>query len=209
MKNFRLIALAGLLAMFVVFSAQAQTRPVAPQNSGTANGPIPDTKLAFVDTQAFQDGSGKGIHKYVAAVTALDKEFQPRQTELVNLQNQINTISDDLGKLSNAAVVDPKTLQSKQELGEKLQREFKYKKELYDADAAKRYREVVGPISEDIGKALDVFAKSHGITMILDISKLAQAVLSVNTGMDVTQQFIAEYNSKNPATASAAGPGRP
>ena len=42
--------------------------------------------------------------------------------------------------------------------------------------------------------------------MILDISKLAPAILTVNPAMDVTQAFIAEFNSKNPATASAASP---
>jgi hypothetical protein len=39
--------------------------------------------------------------------------------------------------------------------------------------------------------------------MILDISKLAPAILTVNPNMDVTAAFIAEYNSK-PSTASAA-----
>jgi outer membrane protein len=209
MKNLRLIALAVLLAMFTVFSAQAQTRPAATQTPSAPTGPVPETKIAFVDTQAFQD-SKVGIARYVAAVTSLDREFQPRQQELATLQTQLNTIADELNKLNAGnTVVDPKTLQSKQEQGEKLQREFKYKKELYDADAAKRYREVVGPISEDIGKALDAFAKARGISMILDISKIAQAVLSVNDSMDVTKQFIAEYNSKNPSTASAAAPGRP
>jgi outer membrane protein len=210
MKNLRLIALAGLLAMFTVFLAQAQPRPAATQTPSAPAGPVPETKIAFVDTQAFQD-SKVGIARYVAAVTSLDREFQPRQQELATLQNQLNSIADELNKLNAGSntVVDPKTLQSKQEQGEKLQREFKYKKELYDADAAKRYREVVGPISEDIGKALDAFAKARGISMILDISKIAQAVLSVNDSMDVTKQFIAEYNSKNPSTASAATPGRP
>jgi hypothetical protein len=44
--------------------------------------------------------------------------------------------------------------------------------------------------------------------MILDISKLAPAVLTVNPAMDVTAAFIADFNTKNPATASAAT-GRP
>jgi hypothetical protein len=34
--------------------------------------------------------------------------------------------------------------------------------------------------------------------MILDISKLLPAVLTVNPAMDVTQAFIADYNSKHP-----------
>jgi Skp family chaperone for outer membrane proteins len=211
MKNFRLIALAALLAMFTVITAfaQGQQRPAAPTTAPATSGPIPETKIAFVNTEAFGDAKA-GIARYVAAVTALDREFQPRQQELTSLQTQITTIADDINKLSaSQSVVDPKTIQSKQDQGEKLQRDFKYKKEQYDADAGRRYREAVSPISEDIGKALDAFAKARGITMILDISKLAPAVLTVNQSMDVTAQFISEYNSKNPATASTAAPGRP
>ncbi|MDQ3818279.1 MAG: OmpH family outer membrane protein, partial [Acidobacteriota bacterium] len=78
----------------------------------------------------------------------------------------------------------------------------KYKQEQAQSDYQKRLGEVVGPISQDIGKALDQFATAHGITMILDISKLAPAILTINPNMDVTRAFVAEYNSSHPATAS-------
>ena len=90
------------------------------------------------------------------------------------------------------------TIQAKREEGERLQREFKYKQEQIEADFQKRLNQVIGPISTDIGKGLDQYASQHGLTMILDISKLLPAVLSVNPAMDVTAAFIADYNSKHP-----------
>jgi Skp family chaperone for outer membrane proteins len=99
-------------------------------------------------------------------------------------------------------VVDPKTIQAKQDEAEALQRDMKRKKEDADALFTKRYEAVVRPISEDIQTALNSFAQTRGITMILDISKLAPAVLSANPAMDVTEAFIREYNSTHPATAS-------
>src|SRR5207253_828983 len=114
-------------------------------------------------------------------------------------------LADEINKLSSgsgSSVVDPKTVQAKQDEGERLQRDLDYKKKQADADFAKRYQDVVSPISADIGKALDQFASSRGITMILDISKLAPAILTVNPAMDVTRAFVAEYNSTHPATAS-------
>ena len=208
MRNFRIFAAAIMLAALVVVSASAQTN--RPASSGTAarppaaasNAPVPDTKIAFIDTGAFGDEKA-GITKYVNAVKSLEREFDPRQKELANMQTRIKAIADEIGKLSGSTVVDPKTIQSKQEEGERLQRDLKYKKEQADADFQKRYAEVVGPISQEIGKALDQFATQRGITMILDISKLAPAVLTVNPAMDVTAAFITEYNGKNPATASA------
>jgi Skp family chaperone for outer membrane proteins len=102
--------------------------------------------------------------------------------------------------LSGTGVVDPTTIQAKREEVERIQRDMKYKKEQADADFARRYQAVVSPISAEIGKALDQFAAQRGLTMILDISKLEVAILTVNPAMDVTLAFIADYNAKNPAT---------
>lgn len=209
MRNIRILAAAIMLAAIVAVSASAQTRPAATTPArpaatapAQATGPLPDTKIAFINTEAFGDEKG-GITRYVTAVKSLEREFQPRQTELNTMQTRIKGIADEIGKLTGSTVVDPKTIQAKQEEGERLNRDLKYKKEQADADFAKRYQEVVSPISADIGKALDSFASQRGITMILDISKLAPAILTVNPNMDVTAAFIAEYNSK-PTTASAA-----
>jgi Skp family chaperone for outer membrane proteins len=208
MRNIRILAAAMMLAAIVAVSASAQTRPAATTPArpaattpAPATGPLPDTKIAFINTEAFGDEKG-GITRYVTAVKSLEREFQPRQTELNTMQTRIKGLADEIGKLTGSSVVDPKTIQAKQDEGERLQRDLKYKKEQADADFAKRYQEVVSPISADIGKALDSFASQRGITMILDISKLAPAILTVNPNMDVTAAFIAEYNSK-PTTASA------
>ena len=198
-----------MLAAIVVVSASAQTRPAAgttrPATPPASNAPVPETKIAFIDTGAFGDDKG-GITRYVTAVKSLEREFDPRQKELTTMQTRIQALADEITKLTGSTVVDPKTIQLKQDEGARLQRDLKYKKEQADADFSKRYQEVVGPISQDIGKALEQFASQRGITMILDISKLAPAILTVNPGMDVTAAFITEYNSR-PATASAGGVG--
>lgn len=206
MKNFRIFAAALMLAAILAVSASAQTRPATggttparPAAPAASNAPVPDTKIAFINTEAFGDEK-TGITRYVAAMKSLEREFQPRQTELNTMQTRIRTIAEDISKTQSVA--DPKAIQAKQDEGERLQRDLKYKKEQADADFAKRYQEVVGPISQDIGKALDAFATQRGITMIMDISKLIPAILTVNPAMDVTATFISEYNGRNPATAS-------
>ena len=171
--------------------AAAQTSPIAmPAN-------VPASKIALVDTTVFGDEK-VGIRRYVNAVNSVEKIFEPKTLELRNLQNQLKVIADDIAKLSNNTVVSPESVRAKQEEGERLQRDLKYKKEQADADFQKRYNDVVGPISNDIGNALIQYASQNGLTMIFDISKLAPAVLTVNPAMDVTQAFIADYNSKHP-----------
>jgi Skp family chaperone for outer membrane proteins len=173
------------------------SRPAAPQIpiAGPAN--VPTSKIALVDTTAFGDEKA-GIRRYVNAVNTVQRAFDGKNAELRNLQSQIKAVADDINKLTGNSVVSPESIRAKQEEGERLQRELKYKKEQADADFGKRYTEVVGPVSNDIGNALIQYASQNGLTMILDISKLIPAVLTVNPAMDVTQAFIADYNSKHP-----------
>jgi Skp family chaperone for outer membrane proteins len=203
-RHFVIGAIVSLLSIACI-SASAQTRPAgsaattpgpaAPQPVRPAN--IPDTKIALIDTTMFGDQKA-GIKRYLAAVASVQLQFKSKTQELVDLQNRIKAIADDITKLNGAAVVDSRTIQVKQVEGERLQRDLKYKKEQLDADFEKRYNEVVGPVSTEIGKALDQYANQHGLTMILDVSKLLPAILTANPAMDITQPFIAEYNLKNP-----------
>jgi Skp family chaperone for outer membrane proteins len=184
-------------------AAQTPPRPTATPTSRPAvptpvtNVAVPDTKIAFVDTTAFADEK-TGIKRFVNAIKTVQLQFQPTTAELLNLQNRIKTIADEITKLNGNSVVDPKTIQTRQDEGERLQRELKYKKEDADAAIEKKYTEVVGPVSHDIGIALDQYLLAHGLTMILDISKLGPAVLTANPATDITQAFIADYNSKHP-----------
>lgn len=206
MKRTLLIPMAFALLMIAGMSAAAQVRPgpaattpkpAAPQPTPVATVAVPATKIAFVDTTAFGDEK-TGIKRYLNAVKSVQDEFHTRTADLVNLQNRMKAIADEITKLSGTPVVAPQTIQTKQDEGERLQREFKYKKEQLDADFEKRYNDVVRPISSDIGKALDQYLIQHGLTMILDASKLESAILTMNPAMDITKDFIAEYNSKNP-----------
>jgi len=205
MNRNHLIAAALLITVTVTASALAQTRPgtptprpATPQTPTASNAAIPNSRIAFVDTSMFGDEKN-GITRYVNIGKALEREFQPSQTELVNMQTRLKAIADEINRLSANAVVDPKAVQAKRDEGGRLQRDLERKKEDYDARFEKRYQEVMGPLTAEIGKALDQFALQRGITMTLDISKMGPALLTAIPAMDVTQAFIAEFNSKNPA----------
>ena len=210
MKVIRATAAVAFFVALTVASVSAQTRPAStqPRPAATpgATAPaavsVPDSKVALIDSSAFADEK-QGIAKFVSALKRVNAEFQPRQTELQNLQQQIERAKSDLQKA--APVQDAKVTQQQQDKIALMETDFKRKGE--DAQAAfnKRLEEVLGPIYEDIGKALDGFAKARGITLILDVTKV-QGIVSAADAMDITRAFIAEFNSKNPATASLTPP---
>ncbi|HEV8587461.1 MAG TPA: OmpH family outer membrane protein [Pyrinomonadaceae bacterium] len=214
MKIFRATAAIAFFVALMAVSAFAQPRtgagtgttPARPTATPAPAPPtsvnVPDSKVAIIDSSAFADEK-QGIAKFVSALKKVNAEFQPRQTELQGLQQQIEKATADLQKA--APVQDPKVTQQQQDKIDQMKKDFQRKGE--DAQAAfnKRLEEVLSPIYEDIGRALDTFAKARGITLILDVTKV-QGIVSAADSIDITRAFIAEYNSKNPATASLTTP---
>ncbi|HEX8097937.1 MAG TPA: OmpH family outer membrane protein [Pyrinomonadaceae bacterium] len=200
MKIYRLIAAAALLAAVTALPAFAQgtARPAAPAAGGAD---VATGKIAVIYTDAFLDQKN-GIARFNNLLATLNREFQPRQTELQGMQTKIQQLTDEINK--TAGVATPQSIQAKQEQLDQLKKDFQRKGE--DAQAAynKRRQEIFGPLQEDIGKNLEAYAKARGITVIIDGSQVP--VLYAADSIDITGAFIREYNSKNPATASAAAP---
>ena len=205
MKIFRAIAAVAFVAA-ISASVSAQTRPAGTPATSTAptqtTASVPDSKIALVDTDAFLDEK-QGITKLVTAAKAVEAEFQPRRTELQNLQQQIDKATADLQKVQS--VQDPKLSAQQQDKIDTMKKELQRKGEDAQAAYQKRLQEKLGPVYEDIGKALDAYAKAHGITMVLDVTKI-QGIVSADGSLDITKAFIVEFNSKNPATAVLTKP---
>jgi len=203
MKIFRAIAAVACFAVITVISVHAQPRSTTPAPTpapATAN--MPDAKIALVNTEEFADEK-TGIVRLVAAMKRVDGEFQPRRTELQTLQQQIEKATADLSKA--APVQDPKVTAQQNDKIEQMKKDFQRKGEDAQAAYQKRLQDVLGPVYDDISKALDVYAKAHGITLILDITKI-QGIVAASESLDITRAFITEFNAKNPATASLTPP---
>jgi outer membrane protein len=204
MKIFRAIAAVAFLAAISAGSVSAQVKPTPPANTApsTQTGNVPETKIALVNTDEFADEK-TGISRLVSAMKRVDGEFQPRRTELQTLQQQIEKANADLSKA--APLQDAKVTQQQSDKIEGMKTEFKRKGEDAQAAYQKKLQDVLGPVYDDIGKALDAYAKAHGITLILDVTKI-QGIVSASESLDITRPFITEFNSKNPATASLTPP---
>lgn len=201
MKIIRAIAAVAFFAAISAASVVAQPKPTnttAPATTGSATGNVPDTKLALVDTDQFLDEKA-GIVRLVTAAKKVENEFLPRRTELQGLQAQIDKLTTDLQKA--APVQDQKVSAQQQDTIDSKKRELTRKTEDAQSQYQKRLQDMLGPVYDDIGKALDAYAKAHGITLILDVTKI-QGIVSAAESLDITKAFITEFNSKNPATAS-------
>ena len=200
MKIDRLIAAFAFVLALAVSPALAQPKPaVTAPTQSTAN--VPESKIALIYSDAFLDAK-TGINRFTTLITSLNREFQPRQTELQTLQGKIQALTDDIAK--TASVADPKTIALKQEQLDQAKKDYQRKGE--DAQTAynKKRTEMFSPLQDDIGKALEAYAKAHNINVIIDGSQVP-LVYAADT-LDITRAFISEFNSKNPATAVVTPP---
>lgn len=199
MKRASFFVVSLMFAAVLSVSSFAQTSPAQP-GAG---------KIGWVNTAAFADEK-EGVTKYISALKALDAEMKPRVTELQGLQTRMQNLGKEIQTMqANTAVpVKPEAIQAKQEEGARMQREFEFKKKEYDAAVESRSGAVLGPVSEDISKALETFAKQKGYSVVLDIAALANAnaILVLDPTANLTKEFITYYNTRPATTATTATP---
>jgi Skp family chaperone for outer membrane proteins len=202
MKIDRLIAAAAFVAALAVSPALAQTRPAAgPAPAPQTGAALPESKIAFIYSDAFLDPK-TGIGRFTTVLSNLNREFQPRQTELQQLSQKAQALKDEIEKTKSVA--EPRALQTKVDQLEQWQKELQRKGEDAQAAYTKRRGEIFAPLEADIKNSLEAFAKQRGINVIIDGSQVP--VVYAADSIDITRAFINDFNSKNPATASVTPP---
>jgi Skp family chaperone for outer membrane proteins len=204
MKRVNFIATTLLLVFFFALPLFAQTAP---------------TKICFISTGAFSDEK-QGITKVVSALAALDKEFEPRQKELVDINTRVENLAKEIQglqtQLNNAAAasktspINVEKLQSdiaaKNDEGARLQIDFKRKQEDAKTAYEKRRAVILEPVQKEIFNAINEFAKARGFDVILDYDVLAQGLVYVAQPLDMTPDFIKFFNAKPATTATTTAP---
>lgn len=191
-----------------VFAALISAAPTFAQAPGTQPRPqapvinVPVSKVAVIFSEAFQD-SKVGIARFTVLLTKLNSEFQKTQDDLNQTAQRITQLNDDVNK--TRTVADPKVTQQKLDQLDQLKKDYQRKGEDAQAAYQKRRAEILGPLQDDVGKALSAYAKSHAISIIIDGSQV-QGIIYASDAIDITRAFISDFNSKNPATASVATP---
>jgi len=204
------LLVAGFVAS--ISAQQPAARPAAPTPTPAATTPaapaanvqLPMSKMAVIYTDLFLDQK-TGIAKFNSVVTKLNGEFQKPKDELTQMQNRATALETEINKLREApegAPVDQRSLQAKIDQLDQLKKDIQRKAE--DAQGAynRRRAELFNPLQDEIGKALEAFAKARGINVIIDGTSVP--LLYAADSIDITRAFIAEFNSKNPVTAASA-----
>jgi outer membrane protein len=183
--------------------ATQPTTTTAPQTAAPT-GPLPTSKMAVIYTDVFLDPKN-GIAKFNTVLNKLNGEFQKVKDDLTQMQNRAQSLETEIGKLQNApdgTPIDQRSLQAKIDQLEQLKKDIQRKGEDAQASYNRRRQELFSPLQDEIGKALEVFAKARGINVIIDGAQVPLLYAADST--DITRAFITDFNTKNPVTAATA-----
>jgi Skp family chaperone for outer membrane proteins len=201
MKRISLAAACLTFAAIFAGTAMAQAG-AAPAGAG---------KIGIIVVEEFAAEKG-GITKYKAALTALDREFEPMNTKLRTAATRYQTLGQEIEKLRQppaagvpAATTNQSQLAAKADELQNLEKQIKRDQEDAKAQYERRSAVVVGPIYSDIMKALNEYAKKNGYAVIFDGVKLdqAQILLGFDEKYNITADFITFYNARPGGAATA------
>lgn len=199
-----------VLAFATSISAQQPARPTTaqPNPTPTTAAPpsvvaLPNSKVAVIYSDAFMDPKA-GIAKFSSVLAKLNGEFKAVKDELTGMQNRAQTLEDEINKLRAApegTPIDQRALQTKIDQLEQLKKDIQRKAEDAQNSYNRRRQELFEPLQREIAVALETFAKTRSINVMIDASAVPLMYAAEN--IDITTAFIADFNSKNPVAASA------
>jgi outer membrane protein len=197
MAKFRILTIGLSIALSPAAFGQASATPAAP---AAPAGPVP-TKIGVVNIQQAIGECAEGKKE----IDALQQKFTPKQTELKNqsdeveslkkqYQAQADKLSDD-EKSSRAKAIDTKQ--------KSLQRNY----EDAQAEFQQAEQEVINRIGSKMVAVLEKYANANGYAVVLDVSNpQTSPVLWATQGTVITKDLVDAYDKENPAGASAPAP---
>lgn len=196
------LKVAGAILMLSGSIAPARAQTPAPKPAGA---PL---KIAVIQFQP----AVTATNEFQRDFAALQKKYEPKQTELKNLSNEIDRLTQDLQtngaslneseQAARARTIDTKKKQA-QRLAEDAQSEYE-----------QALQEVLNRVAAKVGDLLTKYANEHGYTLVVDRTEKQDetpVVLWANPALDITQQVVDAYNTKSgvPAPAASGPPAAP
>ena len=201
MKLFKLV-LAALALQLLGLSALAQQPGAGAPQKPAAPALLPKGKIAVVNTGAFQ----AKVEEFKAKIDSLSRQFEPRVKEVQGLADKITALETTLK--SQTGVLAPTKIAEMTENLDSMKRDYKRKAEDLEADAGRARDKAFEPITSKLGKFAEDYTAKRGIVMLVDIANALQSgtVIWFDPRIDVTQDFIDEYNKANPVATAATKP---
>lgn len=179
------LAAAGLLFVAVV---RAQSPAASPAGAG---------KVGVINIRAAIGNTAEGKQ----AQAELQSKFAPQQTEIENMNKQINDLRQRLAACEGKCSQDE--IQRLTTQGQRLTAQFDRKNTEFNEDSQAALSEVIDRIGRKMVDVLDKYAGQNGYSVVLDSSAQNNPILFAASQIDVTQDIVRLYDQAYPVKGGA------
>ena len=189
------LAAAGLLVVAAV-RGQSSSSAAAPASAAPSKVGVINIRGAIGNTSEGKQASAE-----------LQSQFAPRQTELENLNKQINDLRQRLAACEGKCSQEEIARLTQQ--GQKATQRFDRLNNELQEDVNSAQGEVIDRIGRKMVDVLDRYSRENGFTLVLDSSAQNTPILYASTQIDVTQEIVRLYDAAYPVKGGAAPAQKP
>lgn len=185
------LAAAGLLVVGVV---RAQSPAASPVAAG---------KVGVINIRAAIGSTAEGKQ----AQAELQSQFAPRQTDIENMNKQINDLRQRLAACEGKCSQDE--IQRLTAQGQRLTQQFDRKNTEFNEDSNAALGDVIDRIGRKMVDVLERYASQNGYSVVLDSSAQNTPILFASSQIDVTQDIVKLYDQAYPVKGGAPAQQKP
>ncbi len=182
-----------ILATALVSSASfaQSSAAAAPTPAATASAPAGSPKIGIIMFQAAVAQTNEGKRDF----EEIEKKYQPKQTELKQRADEIDTLKKQLQAQSATLNDTDRALKLKaiDDKEKSLQRDGEDAQNDFQQDIQQTYAQ----LAQKVDGSLQAYAAQNGYTLVLDASQQTSPLLYATQGSDITEAVIAAYNVKS------------
>ncbi|MHB1938847.1 MAG: OmpH/Skp family outer membrane protein [Acidobacteriaceae bacterium] len=200
-------AVAALAATFAVGAvAQTSQPPSAPAPaSAAAVTPTGATKIAVIAFQPAVAATNEGR----AAFAKVQQKFQPKQTELKGLSDQIDTLKKQLQ--TDGSTLSPEERATRLRTIDDKEKSLQRQAQDAQSDFQQAMSEAYQGIAQKFYAVLQDYCQANGYGAVFDMSAQQTPVVWASKTADISEAVVLEYNQKSgvPAPAPATSAAKP
>ena len=141
------------------------------------------------------------------AQAELQSKLAPRQSEIENLNKQINDLQQRL--TSSSGKLSPEEEARLRQQGQRLTQRLDRMNTEYQEDANAELGDITERIGRKMVDVLERYSRENGFVVVLDSSAQNTPILFASPQIDVTQDIVRLYDQAYPVKAGATTPAKP
>ncbi len=201
-----LFVVAALAATFAV-GANAQTSQPpsapAPASATPSAPPTGATKFAVIAFQPAVAATNEGR----AAFAKIQQKFQPKQSELKGLSDQIDALKKQLQ--ADGSTLSPDERASRLRTIDDKEKSLQRQAQDAQSDFQQAMSEAYQGIAQKFYAVLQDYCTTNGYGAVFDMSTQQTPVVWASKGADISEAVVQEYNQKSGVPAPAGTAAKP